>query len=472
MIMVLPVPIVPENITVHLGRPDQYSQNVTVPFINYIKNVASSEIYPTWPEAAIRANIYAQISYTLNRIYTEWYPSQGYDFDITSSTQFDHSFVYGRDIFDNISNIVDDIFDSYIRRTGQVAPYISPYCDGVRTQCNGLSQWGTVELAEQGLNSFEILQYYYGDDIELVVNAPMAADVESYPGRPLRLGDFNSNVQLIQTRLNRIAGNYPNIPKIYPVSGEFDAITESAVRKFQEIFSLTPDGIVGKGTWYRISYIYSVVKKLAEVESEGVQYGLETLQFPGVLQLGDTIHGVDILQYFLSVNALFNPFLPAVEITGVFDEPTENAVRAFQIYYGLPETGVVDDATWSRIYDVFIDNSQVIPDTVSGFEIEPYGGTPLRQGSTGDQVYLLQQYLTAIGEFYPMVNAPAITGVFDGETRTSVVDFQRMVGMTPDGIVGQNTWNSLLDVYRSLLRLINPQIPQYPGYPLGLGQTD
>ncbi|MGI5824386.1 MAG: peptidoglycan-binding protein [Bacillota bacterium] len=470
--MVLPRPIIPETITVHLGRPDSNAQNVTVPFIDYIKNVASSEIYPTWPESAIRANIYAQLSYTLNRIYTEWYRSQGYDFDITNSTQFDHSFIYGRDIFDNISNIVDEIFDSYIRRTGQVSPYISPYCDGVNTQCEGLSQWGTVALAEQGLNSFEILQHYYGDDIELVVDVPIAGDIESYPGTPLRRGDFNADVRLIQTRLNRIAGNYPNIPKIYPVSGEFDLITESAVRKFQEIFNLPVDGIVGKGTWYRISYIYSVVKKLAEVESEGIQYGLESLQFPDVLKEGDTIRGVDILQYFLMVNSLFNNFIPAPEITGIFDEATKNSVIAFQNYYGLPASGEVDAATWEKIYDVFIGNTQVIPDTVSGFEIAPYGGTPLRQGSSGDQVYLLQQYLTAIGEFYPQVSAPSQTGIFDSDTRNSVVSFQRMLGISPDGIVGQITWNYIIDVYRSLLRLINPQIPQYPGYPLGIGQQD
>lgn len=471
--MVLPKPIIPETITVHLGVPgNTYAQNVTVPFIDYIKNVASSEIYPTWPESAIRANIYAQLSFTLNRIYTEWYRSQGYAFDITNSTQFDHAFVYGRNIFENISRVVDEIFDSYIRKKGQVAPYISPYCDGVKTQCDGLRQWGTVDLAKQGMNSFEILQYYYGDDIELVVDVPISGDTESYPGSPLRRGDFNANVRLVQTRLNRIAGNYPNIPKIYPVSGEFDLITENAVKKFQEIFNLTVDGIVGKSTWYRISYLYSVVKKLAEVESEGIQYGLESLQFPQVLQEGDTLRGVDILQYFLSVNSLFNNFIPAVTITGTFDESTKNAVVAFQQYYGFPATGIVDEPTWEAIYEVFIDNSQVIPDTVSGFEIAPYGGVPLRQGNSGDRVYLLQQYLTAIEEFYPQIEKPSLTGIFDSDTRDSVVSFQRMVGLTPDGIVGKNTWNALIEVYRSLLRLINPQIPQYPGYPLGIGQTD
>ena len=464
--MVLPKPIVPEFITVHLGRPDDDAPNVTIPFPDYIKNVASSEIYPTWPESAIRANIYAQLSYTLNRIYTEWYRSQGYDFDITNSTQFDHSFIYGRDIFENISNIVDEIFDSYIRKQGQVSPYISPYCDGVRTQCDGLKQWGTVDLANQGMNSIEILQYYYGDDIELVTNVPVTGFAESYPGFVLQRGDFNPQVTLIQTRLNRIAGNYPTIPKIYPVNGEFGAITESAVKRFQEIFNLPVDGIVGKATWYRISYIYAVVRKLAEVESEGIQYGIESKQFPGVLALGETINGVNILQYFLTVISSFNPMIPAVEITGTFDQATENAVIAFQNQYGLPATGVVDKATWDAIYDEFIAMTQIIPETAGGFEIKPYGGVPLRQGSSGNDVYLMQEYLAAIADNYPEVSRPNITGIFDTETRNSVISFQRMLGITQDGIVGEVTWDYIIDVFTSLLRLINPNIPQYPGYPL------
>ena len=153
------LPVIPENITVHLGRPTESARNVTVPFADYIKNVASSEIYPTWPENALRANILAQISFTLNRIYTEYYRSRGYDFDITNSTAFDQSFVYGRDIFENISQIVDEIFNEYIRRSGSVEPLFAVYCDGINVQCNGVSQWGSVELANQGLTPYEILQY-------------------------------------------------------------------------------------------------------------------------------------------------------------------------------------------------------------------------------------------------------------------------------------------------------------------------
>ena len=158
-------PVIPETITVHLGAPDQAAENVTIPFAEYIKNVASSEIYPTWPEAAIRANILAQISFALNRIYTEHYPSQGYDFDITNNTQYDQNFVRNRDIFENISQIVDDIFNDYVVRQGSIEPLFTQYCNGTTSTCDGLSQWGTVDLADQGLIPYEILQYYFGDDI-------------------------------------------------------------------------------------------------------------------------------------------------------------------------------------------------------------------------------------------------------------------------------------------------------------------
>ena len=167
------LPFIPENITVHLGPPDSDADNVTLSFLDYIKNVASSEIYPTWPENALRANIYAQISFALNRIYTEWYPSQGYDFDITNSTAFDQAFVPNRDIYDNISRLVDSLFNSYVRRQGSIEPYFTQYCNGTTVTCEGLSQWGTVPLAEQGLIPYEILQNYYGDDIDIVQNAPV-----------------------------------------------------------------------------------------------------------------------------------------------------------------------------------------------------------------------------------------------------------------------------------------------------------
>ena len=218
------VPVIPEYITVHLGRPNQPARNVTVPFADYIKNVASSEIYPTWPESALRANILAEISFALNRIYTEYYPSRGYDFDITSSPSIDQTFVYGRDIFENISEIVDEIFNTYIRREGTVSPLFAVYCDGIEVQCGGLTQWGSVELANQGLSAYEILRRFYGDNIEFIENVPVEGVTESYPGEPLRLGSISDEVFLIQARLNRIRRNYPGIPAIRTRTASFPPI--------------------------------------------------------------------------------------------------------------------------------------------------------------------------------------------------------------------------------------------------------
>ena len=229
------LPIVPEFITVHLGKPSAAARNVRVPFSQYIKNVASSEIYPTWPESSLRANIYAEITFALNRIYTEHYRSRGYDFDITNSTQFDQYYVEGRDIFENISRVVDDIFNDYVVKQGQIQPYFTQYC---AQKCDGLSQWGTVTLANQGYTPYRILQYYYGNDIDIIRNAPIKTNTPTYPGTPLRLGSGGEDVVEIQRQLNRIAVNYPSIPKITESTGYFEQTTQTAVKQFQKIFNL------------------------------------------------------------------------------------------------------------------------------------------------------------------------------------------------------------------------------------------
>ena len=250
------IPYVPEFITVHLGPASQSAENVTVSFPDYIKNVASSEIYPTWELSALRANILAQISFALNRVYTEYYVSRGYPFQITSTTATDQKFIKGRNIFDNIDRLVDDIFNDYIRRQGFVEPLAAKFCNGTTVTCDGLSQWGSQELAQQGLDSMAILRRYYGNDIELVVDAPVQGLQNSYPGSPLRRGAAGPDVVVVQTELNRIGQNYPAIPKIQPVDGVFGQQTEEAVRRFQEIFGLTADGVVGKATWYRLVSLY------------------------------------------------------------------------------------------------------------------------------------------------------------------------------------------------------------------------
>lgn len=351
-------PYIPEYITVHLGPPDSNAENITVSFPDYIKNVASSEIYPTWSEAAIVANIYAQISYALNRVYTEFYPSQGYDFNITSSTAFDQKFIKGRNIFENISEIVDNMFNSYIRREGFIEPLAAKYCNGTTVTCNGLSQWGSEELARQGYTSTQILKYYYGDDIEIVSNAPVSEITSQYPGYPIIPGDRGNEVAIIQTALNEIGTNYPAIPKV-SVDGIYGENTENAVKTFQRIFNLTPDGIVGLATWYKLVYLYVGIRRLSELNSRGQQLEGTSFEYTGTVRRGDTGLKVTVAQYMLSVLSEFYYSIPFVTIDGVYGQNSENAVRAFQREVGLPETGVITAGVWNKLYEAFagIDNT-------------------------------------------------------------------------------------------------------------------
>ena len=346
-------PYVPQYITVHLGPPDSNAENVTVTFPDYIKNVASSEIYPTWDEDAIVANILAQISFTLNRIYTEFYTSQGYDFNITSSTAYDQKFINGRNIFENIDRIVDRIFTSYIRRVGFTEPLAAKYCNGTTVTCNGLSQWGSQTLAQQGYQAYDILRYYYGDDIEIVNNAPISNITSQYPGTPLRLGDRGDAVAILQTQLNEVSNNYPAIPKL-TVDGIFGETTQDAVKTFQSIFNLTPDGIVGEATWNRLLYLYVGINRLAELNSQGDRLLGISLEYPEVISEGDSGQEVTLLQYFLSVLSEFYTEIPFINIDGIYGTNTKNAVTAFQRLAGLPQTGVVGEATWNELYEAFM----------------------------------------------------------------------------------------------------------------------
>ena len=348
------IPYVPRTITVHLGLPDQWAENVTVEFPEYVKNVASSEIYPTWEPSAIRANVLAIISFALNRVYTEFYPSRGYDFQITSTTQYDQKFIRGRNIFENISQIVDEIFNDYIRRQGFIEPLAAKFCNGTTSTCDGLSQWGSQYLAQEGYNSVEILKNYYGEDIELVVGAPVKDLSLSYPGKALRLGDTGPDVVIIQAMLNRISQNYPAIPKVYPATGVFNEATQEAVKTFQQIFHLTPDGIVGKATWYKLVYLYVGVMQLSELVSKGQTFIAVQFQFPGVLRQGDQGGEVEVLQYMLSLLSEFDASIQAPAMDGIFGPVTARAVREYQHLAGLTPDGVVDEQTWNSIYDSFV----------------------------------------------------------------------------------------------------------------------
>lgn len=349
----MPDVTIPEFITVHLGSPTSTAQNITVAFADYIKNVASSEIYPTWPENSIRANIYAQITYALNRVFTEFYRSRGYEFDITNSTAYDQFFVPNRNIFDRISNIVDEIFNSFIQRQGTVGPIFSSYCNGTTVTCRGLSQWGTVTLANQGYIPYRILQNYYGNDIDIISNVPTRSNVPSYDGTPVRLGENSPEVRAIQSRLNTVAENYPSIPKLNP-DGIFGELTESAVRQFQRIFGLTVDGIVGKATWYKLINITNAVRRLNEIDSEGLTIEEYSQQFPSALRLGDSGESVEVLQYYLSVIGSYYDEIGQINITGTFDNETAEAVYNFQLAFSLDPDRIVDERDWNEIYSVYL----------------------------------------------------------------------------------------------------------------------
>ncbi len=460
-------PYIPEFITVHLGAPDSPAQNVTVPFVDYIANVASSEIYPTWPENAIRANMYAQISFALNRIYTEYYRTRGYDFDITNSIAIDQSFVNGRDLFDNVNNLARELFTSYISRQGFVEPLYAQYCDGVEIQCNGLSQWGSVELAEQGYTPYEILTYYYGDNIDIVSDAPVRGQTASLPSYPLQNGSTGDDVRTLQIRLNRISDNFSAIPKISAPYGIFSFDTEEAVKEFQRAFSLTPDGIVGAKTWYTIQQIYNSVKRLNDLNSEGLTLSDVTQQFPGTLEAGDNNYGVSALQYYLSYLSDFYTTIPGVAIDGIFGQSTTNAVIGAQNTFGLLPDGVVGEETWRAIYNAYIGIVSTIPIQYTEGNTVPFPGVFLRIGVEDDSVRLLQEYLDYISRYIPEIPSVNPTGYFGSRTEEAVIAFQNYYGVNPSGIVGPVVWGAITDLYSDLYNGNRLSNGQYPGTPIG-----
>lgn len=372
------LPYVPEFITVHLAGPSTPAPNVTVPFADYVKNVASSEIYPTWDDNALRANIYAIVSFALNRIYTEFYRSRGYNFDITNNTAYDQAFVNGRSYFENISRLVDSLFNDYLRRPGFVEPLAAKFCNGTTVTCDGLSQWGSQNLARQGYDEVQILRSYYGN-VEIVNNAPIQGITSSYPGTPLRRGTSGPSVVTVQVMLNRISQNYPAIPKLANVDGIYGSRTEASVRKFQEVFGLTPDGIVGKATWYAMVRLYVAVTSLAELRSRGQQFYNNSWLVSDPLQVGSSGDKVRHLQYMLSMLSEYIPQLPPVSIDGNFGPATANAVVAFQQYVELPATGIVNATTWNEIYDLYSGTENLTLRNQETFPPSALSNSPQRQ---------------------------------------------------------------------------------------------
>ncbi|SHJ12965.1 Peptidoglycan-binding (PGRP) domain of peptidoglycan hydrolases-containing protein [Clostridium cavendishii DSM 21758] len=445
---------IPEYITVHLGPPTSSAQNVTVRFVDYIKNVASSEIYPTWPEQSLRANIYAQITFALNRVYTEWYRSKGYSFQITNSTAYDQYFVNGRNIFENISKIVDTMFTEYFSIVNSTAPYFTQYCNGTTVKCPGLSQWGTVDLANAGKSAFEILQYYYGNDKILKTATIVAGMVESYPGTAVRLYDINSNVTIVQQQLNRISRNYPAIPKVNPVDGIFGRQTEASVKTFQRVFNLVQDGIVGRATWYKLSAIYTAVKNLAELDQEVEEKAfigdvLETLydgRYPSeVLMYGSKGSKVKEFQVYLREvgNAYGLKYNPT---NGVFDEKTIDALLEFEKEFNLEPKEIVDEKVWNALYEAYQDLTKLY--TVE--DLTKYPGYVLRKGMSNKDVKRLQSMIMKIAQAYKQIPEINVDGNYDGRTQNVVLIFQKNFRLAQTGRVDINTWRNIVFVYLNL----------------------
>ena len=405
--------VIPETITVHLGRPAASARNVTVSFRHYIANVASSEVYPTWPENALRANIHAQISLALNRIYTEWYRSRGYDFDITNSTSYDQYFVYKRTIFEVMERLTGEIFNTYVQKGGSAEPYYTEYCDGKSVSCPGMKQWGTVALANSGYSPLQILRYYYGSDIAI-------------------------------RRTQNIAA------------------VQQTVKRFQRQFGLTADGVVGRATWYKISLIYASVKKLAELTSEGEPSGsgVSSGSWGGaVLREGSTGVPVEQVQFWLNVLAQFDARIPAVTVDGVFGTATTRAVKAFQSAYGLVSDGVVGKATWQAIYGAY-------QNMESDLNNNSYPGTPLRLGSEGVAVRQVQFWLRVAADNYIALEGVSVDGAFGSATRQAVLSFQDYFSLTADGVVGLQTWNKLYTVFLAVANNLlgpNEKPGDFPG---------
>ncbi len=444
--MAVRYPVVPTNITVHLGEPDQAAQDITIPFTDYISNVAASELYPTWPRASLEANIYAIISFALNRVYNEWYRSKGYNFDITSSPIYDQTYILNRSTYENIDDIVNDIFDNYVVKGDQIQPYFTRYCDGRKTTCDGLSQWGSVSLANQGKSALDILKNYYGNDISIKYDAPVGDVTEGYPGSPVGLGYAGNPVLAIQRDLRRIRKNYPAIPDISGSLGIFDVETENAVKKFQEIFSLPVTGVVDKGTWYKIKYVYNSVKKLSDLYSEGLSEEEATFLYTDLLKYGDTGIEVEYIHYFLDAIAFLDKDIPRLPTNSIYNNNTVTMVKAFQEKYGLPVTGEFNYTDWTVLKNAYRTILKSFPLEYQEFVNDLYPDYFLVRGTVGNDVRRFQMFLYEICRRDKSIPGVRVNGIFDELTEKSVLKLQSDYGFDINGVVGPLLWRKVVEL--------------------------
>lgn len=444
--MAIRYPVVPNNIVVHLGSPSSNSRNITVLFTSYISNVAASELYPTWPQNALIANIYAIISFTMNRIYNEWYRSKGYNFDITSSPAYDQTYTENRSTYENINNIVQEIFNNYVVKGKGIEPYFTSYCDGRKLICNGLSQWGSVTLANQGKTPLEILKNYYGNDISIKYDAEVGDGTIGYPGYDIELGSFGNPVLAIERDLKRIRNNYPAIPEIPSSPGIYTNDLANAVKKFQEIFNLPVTGVVNKATWYKIKYIYNSVKKLGDLYSEGITEEEATFLYNDKLTLGNSGIDVEYIHYFLDALAFLDPDIPRLQTNSIYSENTVTMVKAFQKKYGLPVTGDFTYSDWKVLKEEYEKILSFVPDKYKYYVNELYPNNFLMKGMSGDDIKRYQRLLLKICRFDKSIPGVRVNGIFDDLTDRSVRKLQNDYGFEINGIVGPLLWRKTVEL--------------------------
>lgn len=433
---------IPAVITVHLGEPDDHSaKNLTVSFLDYIKNVACSELYLTWPLEALEANIYVQVTLALHRLYTGWYSSKGYDFDITNQAAYDQTYVAGRNIYENISQIVDRQFDFYIREKESCVPLFPEYGNTSLKENKGLSKWGSVSLAQQGYSPIEILKVYYGDQIEIAQTNIVEEMASPYPGFILEQGSISPSVETLERSINRIHRNYPAIPMIIEMDYRFTSETQWAVSEFQKMFFLEETGKADAGTWNRIAFMASAILRLQDLNQEGQMQPIPSIPPSVLLRLGSRGGYVRLAQYFIKVIACFYEDIRMVDIDGVFGKRTRAAVLDVQKRFELSPDAIIGPLTWDQLYNGYLGIA------ISIGIVIPYPGYLVRRGTRGENVYLMQEYLKTISK---RLNVPDIDidGIFGPGMEASVMAFQELFGLDPDGLIGKQTWERIVSIRR------------------------
>ena len=390
----------------------------------------------SWPEEALRANIIAQVSLALNRIWTEWYPSRGYSFNITGSPGYDQAYVNGRTVFAVMERLTAELFNTFVQRSGDAEPYFTEYCDGKTVTCPGMKQWGTVDRAREGMNALQILRYYYGNRVQLVTTDNIAAIPSSYPGSPLRRGSTGSSVEQVQFWLSDLAQFDSSLVRV-TVDGSYGAATERAVRAFQQKQSLTADGVVGQRTW---NTLYA-----AWVDA---QSDLGGTAWPGTaLRRGAAGMEVRLVQFWLRLAADNYSALRTVTVDGSYGAATVSAVEAFQTLFGLTPDGVVGRSTWNKLKEVGL----AVANEIVAANVAPgQFTTTTRAGSSGTAVRAVQYYLRRLAAYYSDVPRVAVDGKFGAATTRAVKAWQSRAGLTVDGVVGRLTFQSLYDAAQAL----------------------